>query len=133
MPSMAGHLAQADKNERLSRAIGESGTFAEGATDWEVTLLFYSALHLVDAFLGQSQGIHPFSHRNREWYVSNVTQLRRIARNYMDLHERSLDARYRLVSITAEQVSRINRDVFQPVKSHIGHLLNKAGPTAQEG
>ena len=129
MPSRVNHLAQADKNERLSRGIAESGTFPEGATDWEVTMIFYSALHLVDAFLDQSQGIHPVSHRNRGWYISNVTQLQPIVRNYIDLYERSVDARYRLVSITAEQVSRIDLEVFQPIKSHIRYLLNESGTT----
>ena len=129
MPSRANHLARADKNERLSIAIAQPGIFDERATEWEVTMLFYSALHLVDAYLDQSQGIHPVSHRNREWYVANVTQLRPIVRNYIDLYERSLDARYRLVSISADQVSRINGGVFQPVKSHILNLLNQDNPS----
>ena len=92
MPSRADHLAQAEKNERLPQAIAEPGALPERATDWEVTTLFYSALHLVDAYLDQSQGVHPVSHRNREWYVSNVTQLRPIVRHYVNLYERSLDA-----------------------------------------
>ena len=128
MPSRANHLAQADSNERLSRAIAESGVFPERATDWEVTMLFYSALHLVDAFLDQAQGIHPVSHRNREWYVSNSTQLRPIVRNYIDLYERSLDARYRLVPITAGQVIAMYRDRFEPLKSHILRLLGQDMP-----
>ena len=86
MPTRADHLAQADKNERLAQIIGESGTSFERPTDWEVTMLFYSALHPVDAYLEQSQGVHPVSHRNREWYVSNVTQLRPIVRHYVNLY-----------------------------------------------
>ena len=97
MPSRAIHLVQADKNERLAQIIGESGTFFERPTDWEVTMLFYAGLHPVDAFLEQSQGIHPASHRTREWYLSNATQMRPIVRHYVNLYERSLDAQYRLV------------------------------------
>ena len=129
MPTRADHLAQADKNERLAQIIGESGTSFERPTDWEVTMLFYSALHPVDAYLEQSQGVHPVSHRNREWYVSNVTQLRPIVRHCIDLYERSLDAQYRLVSITAAQGSRINRDAYQPIRSHVRRLLNDTGPS----
>ena len=130
MPSRASHLGQADKNERLAIAIAEPDKFPERATEWEVTMLFYSALHLVDAFLDQSQGIHPISHRSREWYVSNVTQLRPIVSQYMNLYERSLDARYRLISISAEQISRISQDVFQPIRPHIRYLLNESEPFA---
>ena len=97
MPTKADHLAQADKNERLVQIIGESGTSFERPTDWEVTILFYAGLHPVDAFQDQSQGIHPASHRSREWYLSNIAQLRPIVRHYIDLYERSLDAQYCLV------------------------------------
>lgn len=126
MPSRANHLAQADRNERLSQAISETDPIPEGATDWVITLLFYSALHLVDAFLDQSRSIHPSSHRNREWYLSTILQFRPIVRNYMNLYERSLDARYRLVPISPVQGSRIKQDMFQPIRSHVRWLLDEA-------
>ena len=88
-------------------------------------MLFYSALHFVDAFLDDSQNIHPSSHNDRELYLAKVRQLQPIRRQYLDLYQRSLDARYRLVSMTSAQVSKISQDKFQPIKSHIRFLLNR--------
>ena len=124
MPSKSHHLATAEKNEKISQAIANLAV-TESVTDWEITMLFYSALHFVDAFLDHSRDIHPDTHKHRKHLISTVTQLRPISKQYMDLYERSLDARYRLVRMTPEQVSKINQDKFQPIKTHIRSLLNR--------
>ena len=41
----------------------------ERYTEWEVTMLFYSALHYVDAFLA-TRGLHPQSHLERKDLVA---------------------------------------------------------------
>lgn len=124
MPSEAEHLSQADKNETVSREIAVPGALSSRSTDWEVTTLFYSALHFVDAFLDHHQSIHPKNHSERKKWVSNVSQLKPITKNYLELYDRSQDARYLLLSIPPSEVSNIYANDFQPIKSRIKNLLN---------
>ena len=51
MPNRSAHLAQAEHNETLYSHLDQSApTYA----DWQVTSLFYAALHYVDAYLASS-------------------------------------------------------------------------------
>ena len=125
MPPKDDHLAQALKNERLSghiRALESDENFA----DWQVTTLFYSALHLVDAFLGDTLNRHPESHRDRGQFVVKLADLKPIAGQYLNLESRSRDARYGLIPITSTQAKQISQSNFQPIKSRILSLLSGA-------
>ena len=124
MPSKVDHLSQAEKNETVSLEIAVPGALSARSTDWEVTTLFYSALHFVDAFLDHSQSIHPQNHKDRRQWVSNASQLKPISKHYLELYDRSQDVRYLLLLISPAQVSYIYTDCFQPIKSHIKGLLN---------
>ena len=95
-------------------------SYSERYTEWEVTILFYSALHYVDAFLA-TQGAHPKSHRERFDLVSNLTDL---ARYYEILFKRSMNARYHLYEFSSEEVARIKNGAFRRVKEGILTLLH---------
>ena len=91
-----------------------------GLTDWQVTILFYAALHYVDALLDDIAGIHPKTHTSRNTLVTNRTA---IAPNYMRLYNRSLDARYNLVMFTQKEVDRIIVEDFGPIRENMRALL----------
>ncbi len=90
MPSSARHVQQALHNYAVYQYLNAS---SQPATDWQVTMLFYAALHYVDAYLGK-MNVHPRSHEDRDAYVSVVADLRRVASSYLQLRDRSMDARY---------------------------------------
>ena len=118
MPPRDRHIFQAESNERVVSLLAE----ADGqSTDWEVTALFYSALHYVDALLDSTAGLHPRNHRNRNILVSRHTD---IARYYLRLYNWSLDTRYNVVSILPEEVERIADDYFRPIRENIRNELN---------
>ena len=94
-------------------------SYSERHTEWEVTILFYSALHYVDAFLA-TQGAHPKSHQERFGLVSNLTG---VARYYEILFKRSMNARYHLYEFTPLEVNRIKAGAFRRVKEEILALL----------
>src|SRR5258708_1201861 len=55
-PSRVEHLTQSENNERLALRLARTGEFG-----WGITCLFYAALHLVEAYLGdmgRSTGNH---------------------------------------------------------------------------
>lgn len=116
MPTLQRHLAQAERNERLADAMASA---TERYMEWEVTVLFYSALHYVDAFLA-TRGLHPKNHYDRKQLVANQTN---VARYYEILFKRSMNARYHFYQFTPQEVDRIRDGAFRRVKEGILALL----------
>lgn len=119
MPSQTRHVAKARENERLSETLQDTPF-----TDWSVTTMFYSALHWVDAWLAaQPVPAHPQSHVQRNQFVNQSAFLRQQRRNYRELQDRSLDARYECVSFLPSKVEELRTDAFSPLKRHIETAL----------
>jgi len=76
MPNEITHRRQAEQNERLARGLI---LLSPQLMDWGVTACFYTALHLVDAYLARGN-IHPRNHAEREDWIRR--QLRPIRGNY---------------------------------------------------
>ena len=123
MGAQTSHLSQADKNEKFYLAICSSNALSEQFTDWAVVVLFYSALHYVDAFL-DTEEIHPRTHTERNRLVSRKHQISDIYPNYLSLHDRSIDARYNLVCFPLSAVERLWQEHYQTVKRHILDFLD---------
>ena len=121
MPTREQHIYQAERNERAARVLAETEASEDRLTDWEVTALFYSALHYIDAFLDSMGGIHPTNHTARNGLVASRTSF---ALSYLKLYNRSLDARYNVVSLAPQAVAKIIADDFNPIKENIRSLLN---------
>jgi len=69
--------------------------------DWELTTLFYSALHYVDSYLSNAFGIDlVLNHDDRKRHVTSF--LPQINKNYKILYYLSRDARYNLTIGTSE-------------------------------
>lgn len=119
------HFAQAEKNERLSRLLLSPGFPGETFHDWEVTTLFYSALHYVDAFLA-SKGIDAGSHRARISHVAKFAELKPIEMMYENLRLRSENARYDLIPFPRQEVTKLERQSLRPVKNLVCSLLGRS-------
>ena len=91
----------------------------ERYTEWEVNIVFYSALHYVESVLA-TQGIHPESHRERNGLLPNLMGL---ARYYEILFKRSMNARYDLYEFSPQEVDRIRAGAFIRVKEGALALL----------
>lgn len=90
MPGATEHLIQAKHNEKLLAKLG-GGEF----DDWEVTLMFYIALHYVDAYLAKVHKIDdPGDHAERDRLVAEKNHTRTLYGTYMRLKSRSVQARY---------------------------------------
>ena len=87
MPSRDQHLAKADAN----RALLESVAVARSSPEWAITIAFYQAVHVVEAWAAlRSQ--HHRSHRRRSETVNR--ELSPISEDYAELYEASRTARY---------------------------------------
>jgi len=60
--------------------------------DWEITAVFYSALHLIDAYLLKNHGARPHKHKDRFEKISLFLQP--IYNEYDNLYTLSLRSRY---------------------------------------
>lgn len=116
MPSLNQHLPLAESNERFAESIAALPT---RFPDWEITVLFYSALHYVDAFLS-TQGIHPRNHDSR---IRSIRSYINAWEDYRDLYHLSLDARYNTVSFTPAYADAIKAGPFRRTKEEILTLL----------
>ena len=108
MISWQEHLAKARRNESLLEDLSNLPT---RYTEWEVTVMFYSALHFVSAFLA-TLGEHPENHHQRKKLVAQLT---RIAAEYEDLREASNEARYDFVEFSPELVADLRFNSFDRV------------------
>jgi hypothetical protein len=118
MPAESEHISKAEHNE----ALYEELTTAGGYADWEITALFYAALHYVDAWLSRS-GTHPHAHVQRRSLVSRDPVLHRIYGHYARLDDRSRDARYTAIRFPNGYAQQLHTDQFQPIRDVVRRLL----------
>jgi len=87
----SGHFSKAEKNIELLDELYEGKEYR----DWIITLEFYSALHLFDAFLALHEGHHPRNHRDRRKKLRNSQKISpEYAKEYLKLQKKSEYARY---------------------------------------
>lgn len=110
------HLQKARENYALFQEL-----LADGTLDWAVTVLFYSAPQLVDAwFVEYGFGV-PRDHQERRlWVRQHLRFLWDRGRTpYRDLEDASRDARYNLREFTPEQVQRLHDREFGHIEAQM--------------
>jgi hypothetical protein len=119
MPARDDHLEQARHNVQFYASIDRT-VFK----DWAVTVLFYTGLHYIDAFLAEKRSIHPPKHKQRDTLVSTVTELRPILADYFALKNGSFNARYMPPTrFTDQYVSNLENQHLARIKSQIGRFV----------
>jgi hypothetical protein len=116
VPSRLEHLAKAESNHQLALALQ-----TEPYLDWSTTVLFYSALHLVEATLAPFT--HSRSHSERFANVNSHQHLRPLFRHYRYPYDVSLDSRYDCWIVTTADVQRLYLTRYEPIKRHLQPLL----------
>ena len=116
MQTPSDHLTDAARNEEFASAIR---TLPTRYPEWEVTVLFYCALHYLDAYLA-TQGHYPENHFQRNRLVRSVSN---VSTEYLYLFQQSIDARYESARFTPEQVDQLLTGPFLRVKEEMLSLL----------
>ena len=120
MPSEQQHLMQFLKNKML---IQDNELFSDidncGYLDWTVTIIFYSALHLLETKFAKKNA-HFLGHKTREQYIaSNFSK--EIASKYGLLKMNSQKSRYKCFTFTPVKVKELREEL-----NFIEELLKKA-------
>ena len=119
MPGVQEHLVQAGHNETFFGRI-DVGSFS----DWAVTVLFYSALHYIDAYLATQGYYDPGGHDVREDLIRRDSNVRPLYPSYARLKNFSRSARYYGSRYSDSQVTGLYRGSFEPIKRHLLTRLN---------
>jgi len=118
MSDSADHILQAQHNEAFYQAI-DKNTYSE----WAMTVLFYAALHYINAFLDRV-GIDPGGHQERDNIVQNRKELRPIWHQYRYLKNRSINARYYCVTFTLTQLQQCSGGDLAAIRKCILPLVS---------
>jgi hypothetical protein len=115
-PAAQAHVDQARANFALYQKLR-----ADGECTWALTLLFYSALHLVDAWFVQNRYGRPRDHMERgDWIRTHLASIgRRPNTHYPDLLSASMDGRYRLRVFTHAEVGAYEHGEFGHIKAQM--------------
>jgi hypothetical protein len=112
------HIKKAERNEDFFQS---NNLRASSFNEWGVVVLFYSAVHYVDAMLAREIRLrrelqHPQEHFERSTGVAQSLTLKAIYSAYKRLHDRSRDARYNCTSFKAGVLSDLETTCFEPIK-----------------
>lgn len=107
MPSRREHLEQERANAAVERAVLDAGSPA-----WACTVLFYRAVHLVEASFAQI-GLHHRTHHQRSRAIAQ--RYPALLGDYLELLEFSRAARY-------EPLDRTERSDYEAAQKHFTAL-----------
>ena len=116
MATQAEHIKQAERNEKLAETLARTAYH-----EWTVTVLFYSALHYVNAILVVS-GEKIDSHGQRQTLMWKNDTTKRIYNEYRTLETLSRNGRYHLAPVGADDVDRARQN-FDILKAHLRSRL----------
>ena len=119
------HIDKAQRNEQFFLSHGlEASPFNE----WAVIVLFYVAMHYVDAVLSQDQQLQPNlrdprNHSERNEGVAKCASLSPLFAVYGNLYDRSRDARYNKMKFPDHYLSNLKTFCYDPIRKHVRTVL----------
>ena len=119
MPTKDQHVKKATENEKLADSMQPS---SQALINWKLVILFYAALHFVEAYLAKTLDVHVRSHTTRDNYVAREANLRKLRIQYMHLKFFGYNARYEADCFTAAEVTEALADLAK-VKGAIQPLI----------
>lgn len=117
------HILKAERSEgfyaKHNMASLDSATFNE----WAVVVLFYISMHYIDAVLSQDTSLpedlrDPTDHPTRNRAVSQCSSLTSVGSMYLNLYQRSRDARYNRICFPNDFVYKLEKISFKPVREY---------------
>jgi hypothetical protein len=138
VPERKYHLAKAKYNLEVSTHLKANTAY----TDWAVTALFYSALHLVDAFLDGQEDLHKDERHPRKHSANAATGnggrgrnqlvqalLKPVRKEYRSLEEASRRSRYDMEVLGPDAYDRLV-DQYKRVEQCVRMMMMTQGTGA---
>ena len=118
MPQRHEHLTKASETESLALALNGSRSVC---VDRAVTMLFYAALHHIDAFLA-GKNLHPLNHSNRDEEIENNGSIADVYQDYRRLKDMSRAAQYEIANFDADSLG-IAKNRLAKIKTFLSARL----------
>ncbi len=119
MPSKQEHITKAAGNAALALSMPLNN---QTQIDWALVILFYAALHYVEAYLSTLDQ-HLRSHTTRDNAVGRDSNLKKIFLEYQDLKFYGYNARYETSGFKAHDVTDIAAKNFAKIEAQLKPLL----------
>jgi hypothetical protein len=119
VPTREQHIKKASENETFAGAL-DSAT--QASLNWKLVIMFYAAIHYVEAYLAKQLNQHLRSHTTRDNYVARESNLRSIRNQHSHLKFYGYNARYEPDQFTDRDVKDAIGDLAD-VKAKITPLL----------
>lgn len=118
------HVDQWKHNRRFAKTIDSA------FRDWQINVIFYTALHAIDAALA-SLGVQVADHTERNQQVLSNGSFAAVRVQYMNLYRISRVTRYdaepdRWLPDRYLTVADLVEDLLKPIENGVGPLINKS-------
>lgn len=117
MPAGKEHVQKAEYNEQCAVFIAELTPYV----DWAVVVLYYAAVHYVDAVLAISAS-HPPTHAHRHAQIQRNATLQKIYREYRLLEAVSRNARYSALPVGKSDWEKLKPE-FDVLRAHLRNRM----------
>ncbi len=119
MPTSSEHLNWAQQNESLVSIFELTDAFE---VTWAITVVFYAAVHYVDAYLVKFKYNKPIDHAQRDSMIIKDDHLTTIWRDYKRLKDLSRAARYECADFRSQDLVGAKKRL-SPVREPIASRL----------
>ncbi len=119
MPLKEEHIAKAEGNEGVADGIQPTSS---ARIEWKLIIMFYAAMHYVEAYLAKEANEHLRSHTTRDKWMVKEANLNKIADSYNHLKFYGYNARYEVSDFNAKDVSHAE-DYLAHIRTEIKLLL----------
>lgn len=93
-PRTVAHLLTAERNRVVAERLLGSNEGGPPSAEWATVVAFYSAVHLVNAYLWERFRIEPHNHQERSRFVAMTSDMRHFYGSYRRLRSLAFQARY---------------------------------------
>ena len=123
------HLQVARRNRELARALLTQSELDPEPWNWVAVILFYGAVHYVNAYLWERYHVEPTNHAERTYGVHHDSAINTCRTEYDRLRELGFDARYAEWFTLPEQDARSLLNVqFRAVEATAMRALGQPVP-----
>jgi len=124
------HLRVAQRNRDLARALLTKADLGPDSWGWVAVVLFYSAVHYVNAYLWERYLIEPANHGERSYGVREDRAISACQSHYDRLRDQGYRARYdELFSVTEREAQVLLQVQLRAVEAKVMQALGQPSPT----
>lgn len=125
MPNLKEHAEKYKKNKEFIKIDNLSGDYS----DWYITGLFYTTVHLIEGYLSEYGAYHSSNHLERKKQILGNSVLKDIFSKYNTIYTQSIRARYLNYTFTETEINTLStycneiQSYIEPrLKSHLDRI-----------